>query len=171
MKNNLRKGFTLIEMLIVMAVVSILIAIIIPSYRGMQNDAWIAKAEKEAQTLQAAVESYYRHHNAYPDTLSELLTAKPAIITRKLDDPWKTDADGGYKYLHGNVSSFGDYYIIYSKSIDGVDDVGSVDVSSGKLVVPANSDDVVLTNLPVDKERKYTIVLSTEECIIDTPIS
>ena len=48
----LKRGFTLIEMMIVMAVVSILVAIIIPSYRGMQDEAWQVKAEKELQTIQ-----------------------------------------------------------------------------------------------------------------------
>ena len=148
----MKKGFTLIEMLIVMAVVSILIAIIIPSYRGMQNDAWIAKAEKECQTLQVAVESYYRHNNKFPTTLSELLAAKPAIITNALQDPWKTDAtEGGYGYIQGNITGFGDYYIIYSKSIDGVIDV--VAPTDPKLVLPAGSDDVVLSNLPVERQK------------------
>lgn len=153
MRNNIRRGFTLIEMLIVMAVVSILIAIIIPSYRGMQNDAWIAKAEKECQTLQAAVESYYRHNNRFPANLNDLITAKPAIITKLLDDPWKTDAAGSYGYIPSYVNGFGSAYIIYSKSIDGQDDVASLDVSSGRVVLPAGSDDIVLSNMPVEKQQ------------------
>jgi prepilin-type N-terminal cleavage/methylation domain-containing protein len=157
-KKTMRRGFTLIEMLIVMAVVSILIAIIIPSYRGMQNDAWIAKAEKEAQTIQAAVESYYRHHNEYPAGLDALLAAKPTIINKMLEDPWKTDeTNSSYGYLTGTLSGFGAYYIIYSRSIDGVDDVKTAAASltrdNPKLIIPAGSDDIVLTNLPLEKQK------------------
>lgn len=147
----MKKGFTLIEMLIVMAVVSILIAIIIPSYRGMQNDAWIAKAEKECQTLQVAVESYYRHYNKFPETLADLLIAKPAIITNKLEDPWKTTAEGEYGYVKGNISGFGDFYMIFSKSIDGKIDVSTP--TDPKIVLPAGSDDVVLSNMPVERQK------------------
>ncbi len=155
MKNILKeakKGFTLIEMLIVMAVVSILIAIIIPSYRGMQQDAWIAKAEKELQTIQVAVESFYRHNNRYPATLLELTQATPKIITKLLDDPWKTDTVDGketYGYHSGNVNSFGSYYIIYSKSIDGLDNTsGRFPADSDAAEFEIQGDDIVLSNLP-----------------------
>ena len=152
----MKKAFTLIEMLIVMAVVSILIAIIIPSYRGMQQDAWIAKAEKELQTLQAAVESYYRHNGTYPDTLEALQNASPRIITKTLDDPWKTVDLGNNKYTYGymqgkNLPNFGDYYIIYSKSIDQVDNtIGRVpEGNPAKFIV--QGDDIVLSNVPTEK--------------------
>ena len=151
----MKKGFTLIEMLIVMAVVSILIAIIIPSYRGMQNDAWNAKAVKEAQTIAVAVESYYRHHNRYPNRLDELLTARPTILYKLPDDPWKTseETDGTYGYIKGTTAGFGDYYIIYSKSIDNEDDVKNrSNVTGGALHLPAGSDDIVQSNLPVEKD-------------------
>jgi len=149
-----KKGFTLVEMLIVMAVVAILVAIIIPSYRAMQNEAWIAKAEKECQTIQVALESYYRHHNnSYPDSLENLLDARPAIINKVLVDPWKTgdviDGLTTYGYRKGNITGFGDYYIIYSKSIDEVDQVPSpVD---SQIELPAGCDDIVVSNLRVIK--------------------
>lgn len=155
MKNALKKakkGFTLIEMLIVMAVVSILIAIIIPSYRGMQQDAWIAKAEKELQTLQVAVESFYRHNDRYPTTLLELTQASPKIITKLLDDPWKTETVDGkdtYGYHAGNVNGFGNYYIIYSKSIDGTDSTsGRFPTDGDTAEFEVQGDDIVLSNLP-----------------------
>jgi len=152
----LKKGFTLVEMLIVMAVVAILVAIIIPSYRAMQNEAWIAKAEKELQTLQVAVESYYRHHNNnYPEALEDLLDATPAIVTRVLADPWKTgeNVDGvvTYGYRAGNVSGFGDYYIIYSKGLDDIDQVPSP--LNGEIVIPEGSDDIAVSNMKITRQQ------------------
>jgi type II secretion system protein G len=159
MKQVLKRGFTLIELLIVMAVVSILIAIIIPSYRGMQNDAWIAKAQKEVQTLQAAIESYYRYHNEYPTSLSDLTDSTkkhPKIIDKLLPDPWKTQTVDGvdtYGYVRvENLDGFGAYYIVFSKGIDGQD--GDYDVNpsidaNNRLTI--KGDDVVLTNLPTVK--------------------
>jgi len=151
----MKKGFTLIEMLIVMAVVAIMIAIIIPSYRGMQVDAWNMKAAKDAQTVAVAIESYYRHHNKYPDRLSDLLTASPAIIHALPDDPWKTsdDAAGTLGYIKGRTPGFGDYYIIYSKGMDGEDDVKNrSNITGGTLRLPSGSDDIVQSNMPVARD-------------------
>ena len=144
MKYN--KGFTLIELLIVMAVVAILVAIIIPSYRGMQHEAWMAQAEKEVQTLQTAVESYYRHHGEYPANIADALTsAQPMIVSSVLKDPWKTNGTT-YGYATGNVTTFGDYYVVYSQSINGAQDWSRVGNE-----IRVSGDDVVLSNLPVVK--------------------
>lgn len=145
--NYHKKGFTLIELLIVMAVVAILVAIIIPSYRGMQQEAWIAQAEKEVQTLQTAIESYYRHHDAYPgDITTSLQGASPKIVAQTLKDPWKTAGDT-YGYVTANVTGFGEVYVVYSKSINGAVDYSIV---GGEVVV--SGDDVVMSNLPVRKQ-------------------
>jgi prepilin-type N-terminal cleavage/methylation domain-containing protein len=141
-----KTGFTLIELLIVMAVVAILVAIIIPSYRGMQHEAWMAQAEKEVQTLQTAIESYYRHHGDYPaDITTVIQSAKPTIVTGVLKDPWKTSGTT-YGYQTGDMTGFGPYYIVYTQSINGVQDW-----SISGTEVRVSGDDVVLSNLPVVK--------------------
>jgi general secretion pathway protein G len=142
------KGFSLIELLIVMSVVAILVAIIIPSFRGIQQEGWITKAEKEVHTLQLAIESYYRHKNAYPTALSDLLTAQPQIINTMPKDPWKTDGDN-YGYEKGTMAGFGEYYVVYSKSINGNKDW---QVNTGTPSLASSGDDVVLSNLPVVKQ-------------------
>ena len=120
----------------------------------MQQDAWIAKAEKELQTLQVAIESYYRNNNQYPESLSDLVNASPRIITKLLEDPWKTNTVGDtntYGYYRGEVNGFGTFYVVYSKSIDSVD--STINTWPVNLTDPAemsiNGDDIVLTNLPV----------------------
>jgi type IV pilus assembly protein PilA len=141
------KGFTLVELLIVMSVVAILVAMIIPSFRGMQQEAWMTKADKEVLTLKTAIESYYRHHGSYPTNITtDLTSAQPAIITRALTDPWKTNGDT-YGYMTGNMPGFGDYYIVYSKSINGQKDFQ--DPSTPTLT--QTGDDIVESNLPIVK--------------------
>lgn len=146
-----KKAFTLIELLIVMSVVAILVALIVPSFRGMQNEAWYAKAEKEVLTLQTAIESYYRHHNAYPATLADLTApgTSPRIINDQLTDPWKTQGNG-YGYLPlTNVTGFGPAYIVYSQGINGAVDTNLNAVSATGITVVG--DDIVMSNLPVKK--------------------
>ncbi|MFC1478596.1 type IV pilin protein [Candidatus Margulisiibacteriota bacterium] len=155
----LSRGFTLVELLIVMAVVAILVAIIIPSFKGMQEEGWISKAEQELQTLQTGVESYYRHRGDYPANVTTVLTgAKPAIVTRELDDPWDTDGDS-YGYVTGNDTSFGKWYIIYSRSVDRTTNVVLTELVGGKVVygsnadetvVTADADDLAVSNAPID---------------------
>jgi general secretion pathway protein G len=64
------RGFTLVELLVVISVIAILLGIIIPRFKGMQEEANRSKAKAELKTLQVAVESWYIHQNpqAYPPT-------------------------------------------------------------------------------------------------------
>ena len=62
----MRKGFTIIELLIVIAVISILVGIALPRFRGMREEGLIAQAKGELRTIQTALESYFIHNNAYP---------------------------------------------------------------------------------------------------------
>ena len=57
-----KRGFTIIELLIVMAVIAILVGIAIPSFRGMQTEGWRTRAEKDVVTLKIAVETYYKNN-------------------------------------------------------------------------------------------------------------
>jgi len=62
----MKKGFTIIELVIVISVLIILIGIAIPRMKGMQDSSNIVRAKKELQTLQAAVESYYTFYHCCP---------------------------------------------------------------------------------------------------------
>jgi len=62
-----QKGFSLIELLIVVAVIGILAAIAIPAYLGQQTRAKREAAIEGIQSLSAAMEIYYQEHNGYGD--------------------------------------------------------------------------------------------------------
>ena len=80
---KMKRGFTLIELMIVMAVIAILIGIALPQFRGMQEEGLVAQAKAELMTLKTAVESYYIHTGAYPTDSatwqSVLISASPII--------------------------------------------------------------------------------------------
>ncbi len=59
LRGNNSKGFTLIELMIVIAIIGILAAIAIPNYISYRNKAYCSAAESDANNIAAALADYY----------------------------------------------------------------------------------------------------------------
>jgi len=70
-----QRGFTLIELMIVVAIIGILTAIAFPLYAGIQARARVAKAQADARTLASAVTVFSAHTGALPAALTNLTAA------------------------------------------------------------------------------------------------
>ena len=115
-----QSGFTLVELVTVMAVVSIILSFIIPQAKGMLDEASLSKVERELETTKAAITSYWRNHDStYPAGLTDLLTASPQILTALPADPWNTGAltgtPGSFAYLTAVDSTFGPWFLVCSQ--------------------------------------------------------
>jgi prepilin-type N-terminal cleavage/methylation domain-containing protein len=62
-KLNNTKGFTLIELMIVIAIIGLLAAIAIPNFISYRNKAYCSRAETDAQSVLAALSSYFADPN------------------------------------------------------------------------------------------------------------
>jgi prepilin-type N-terminal cleavage/methylation domain-containing protein len=59
LRGNNAKGFTLIELMIVIAIIGILAAIAIPNFIAYRNKAFCSAAESDANNIAAALADYY----------------------------------------------------------------------------------------------------------------
>ncbi len=60
------KGFTMIEMMVVLIIIAVLIAGGIRFYLGYVDRAKVTKAKSEIMTMQAELDSYYAEKGSYP---------------------------------------------------------------------------------------------------------
>lgn len=79
-----RKGFTIVELLIVIVVIAILATISIVAYTGIQDRARTSSAQTAASNSIKKIELYYVDYGSYPSAPS-ILTGAAATDTFKLD--------------------------------------------------------------------------------------
>ncbi|MDU0353225.1 type II secretion system major pseudopilin GspG [Paraglaciecola aquimarina] len=101
----LNKGFTLIEVMVVLLIIGIMAGIIAPQILGSQEGAQLKKAAVDIQQLESALEMYKLRNNVFPTTEQTLdaLVNAPTIdpiprnfpdggfIKRLPQDPWGND--------------------------------------------------------------------------------
>jgi general secretion pathway protein G len=69
------RGFTLIELIIVMAIIAILISIAVPIYASMIRRAKEAVLKEDLHTLRTSIDSYTVDKEKAPDSLDDLVQA------------------------------------------------------------------------------------------------
>ena len=107
-----RKGFTLVEIMIVVAIIILLAAIAIPNLLRARHNANEAAAIGSLRTLSTAMESFRAAQTtpAYPATLGALTSANPPYIDATLGGGVKQ----GYSYAYATGS--GTYSVTASPS-------------------------------------------------------
>lgn len=80
MKINSEKGFTLIELMIVIAIIGILAAIAIPQFSAYRKRSFNSLAVSDLRNAAAAQEAYYIEYKSYADS-SGALAVRPDFYT------------------------------------------------------------------------------------------
>ncbi|HEZ7101553.1 TPA: pilin [Neisseria meningitidis] len=81
--NTLQKGFTLIELMIVIAIVGILAAVALPAYQDYTARAQVSEAILLAEGQKSAVTEYYLNHGKWPGNNSDAGVATSSKIKGK----------------------------------------------------------------------------------------
>jgi len=64
-KRKANRGFTLIELVVVLAIIGILIALAVPRYLGSRRNAFVAEADNVLQELKSLGWGYYNQYGTF----------------------------------------------------------------------------------------------------------
>ena len=86
------RGFTLLEIIVVVAIIAILAAYIAPKVAGRVDDARISKAKSDIRVLESSLELYKLDNFTYPSSEQGL----DALVNRPSGENTKNWREGGY---------------------------------------------------------------------------
>ena len=91
MKNH--KGFTLIEIMVVVIILGLLAGIVLPKILGREEEAKVSTAKVQMKSIESALDAFKLDNGFYPATDQGLsaLIKKPEV--GRIPDKWR---DGGY---------------------------------------------------------------------------
>jgi prepilin-type N-terminal cleavage/methylation domain-containing protein len=143
----MQKGFTIIELLVVVIIIAILVAIALPNFLEAQIRAKIARARSEGRTIATAVAAYVADYSSQPDSnpgwttrldrmkmfttpIAYLTKVPEDVFTRKIADEWRPYALWGPSFLRGvrergqarlppELQNAGDATLLLSRGPDG----------------------------------------------------
>jgi len=68
--SNIQRGFTLVELLIVVIILALLAAIVVPQFASSTEDAKSASLNSTLANVRAAIDLYYQQHGEYPSAIA-----------------------------------------------------------------------------------------------------
>lgn len=133
-------GFTLLEVVLTLAILGVLAAIAVVAYRGYIQASRTASAINQITGLELVIDDYQREYQKFPSTLAE-------VDNGTLLDPWghpyqyldiaDTASIGMVRKDH-NLVPINTDYDLYSMGLDGQ--------SKPPLTAPASKDDIIRAN-------------------------
>lgn len=116
------RGFTLIEVMVVVVILSILAAIVVPRLTGRTDEARVIRAEVDIRNIEATIELFKLDNGFYPSTEQgiEALVEMPSI--GKIPRNWKK---GGY-LKKVPLDPWGTLYLYLSPGAHGAFDIYSL---------------------------------------------
>ncbi|WP_342807225.1 type IV pilin protein [Alteromonas sp. M12] len=119
MQRNLNQGFTLIELMIVVAIIGIITSIAYPSYQGFLKTSNRGAAQSDLMALAAAMERHKASTYSYKGAAESAAdTGKPAIF-HDYSPSSEPAANKKYNLTIESVSTSGNSYMITATPVSG----------------------------------------------------
>lgn len=136
------KGFTIVELLIVISILAVLYNITAINVLGLQNEARYSRIKGDLKTLRLAIDTYIKNKGVCPQEDNyqrALILSKPKILEGNLFDPFGATVNTLYSY---STSANNQYYIVYSVGMRrngsaGVDNRGEL-IIEGSVIYETN---------------------------------
>jgi prepilin-type N-terminal cleavage/methylation domain-containing protein len=133
------RGFSLLEILIVLWILAFLYTLALGNITNMQNTAKISKANGDLQALKLALNYYVQTKNKCPeenDFQRTIMKETPGMLYTDLIDPFAENGASPYKY---SISPNKENYVVYSigpshKGSATIGDNGVVQVVGAAIV-------------------------------------
>jgi general secretion pathway protein G len=132
------RGFTLIEIMVVVVIIGLMAAVIVPSVMRRVDDAKVARVKSDIQGIETALTMYRLDNSKFPTSEQGL----QALVTQPTDPTIKHWKAGGYlerlnkdpwgnEYLYVYPGTHGKDYDLYSLGADGQPGGEGVDADIG----------------------------------------
>ena len=140
MQNNRRKGFTLIELMVVILILAILAALIVPKVFGRAGEAKVGAAKADISQLSSLLQTFRIDCDRFPTTEEGLnaLRIAPSGLEGKWKGPYTTkdipNDPWGHGYDYEYPGANGQDYVLKSYGADGAPggDGENADISEGE---------------------------------------
>ena len=119
MQQRSQQGFTLIEILVVVAILAILGALIVPKIMDRPNDARVAAAKQDILAIESAMKLYKLDNGRYPSSEQGIQALVQKPIAAPVPTNWKS---GGYLEKLPN-DPWGNPYLFLSPGLKGEIDI------------------------------------------------
>jgi general secretion pathway protein G len=142
---NIKKGFTFIELMVVIVILGLLAMVVFPSYLRRVDDAKITAAKVQIKSLESGLKMFYLDNGFYPSTEQGLKALIEKPTTGRIPEKWR---EGGYldkpsipkdpwgnDYIYLSPGRNGEDYEIISYGRDGKEGGEGVDadISSSEI--------------------------------------
>jgi general secretion pathway protein G len=119
MRNGNKNGFTLVELLVVLAILALLLTLAVPRYFNGIDRAKEATLRQDLNTLRESIDKFYADTGQYPNKLEDLVERK---YIRKLPIDPMTEDDETWVLIAPEPPLTGDIYDIKSGALGSAKD-------------------------------------------------